>query len=59
LFSRFGELSDARVVLRPNTTQCRGFGYVTFASGEQAALARAELDGLELDGGTIRVELAR
>ena len=58
LFSQYGDLDDARVVMRPNDGQCRGFGYVTFANGEQAAKARAELAGHELPGGPIRVELA-
>lgn len=58
LFSRYGELCDARIVMRPNSGQCRGFGYVTFVDRDCAVQARAALNGHELPGGAIRVELA-
>jgi RNA recognition motif-containing protein len=57
LFAQYGELSDARVVMRSGV--CRGFGYVTFSSDSSAAAARAALDGASLGGGQLRVAEAR
>ncbi len=59
LFARHGTVCEARVVMRPSTGHCRGFGYVTFASPSDARRAKAALDGHELDGSRLRVDLAR
>jgi RNA recognition motif-containing protein len=58
LFAEYGELVAARVVMRPSTKTCRGFGYVTFVTGRAAAIARAALDGHEFSGGRLRVAAA-
>jgi len=58
-FSRFGDVTDARVVLDRETGRSRGFGFVTFASDDEAADARSAMDGAELDGRTIRVDEAQ
>jgi heterogeneous nuclear ribonucleoprotein A1/A3 len=55
MFARFGELAAARVVMRSSTGRCRGFGYVTFRTGEAAKQARAALDGTLLGSGILRV----
>jgi cold-inducible RNA-binding protein len=57
LFAEYGELRDARVVMRSGV--CRGFGYVTFATERGATRARAALDGSAVDGGELRVAEAR
>lgn len=59
LFDPFGDLEAARVVMRPRTERCRGFGYVTFLSTGAATRAKRALDGSELDGGRLRVAEAR
>ncbi len=59
LFAAHGQVCEARVVMRPSTGRCRGFGYVTFESPSDARRARAALDGKELDGARLRVDLAR
>lgn len=59
LFAAYGELSAARVIMRPSTGTCRGFGYVTFVEATCARRARAALDGQELGGGRLRVAEAR
>lgn len=59
LFQRFGVISEARVVLRPKTGQCRGFGYVTFDIDRDALSAMHELDGSVVKGNRLRVDLAR
>jgi RNA recognition motif-containing protein len=55
MFATYGELAAARVVMRPSTGRCRGFGYVTFHTREAARKARLALDGTILGGGTLRV----
>jgi RNA recognition motif-containing protein len=59
MFAEFGELHAARVVMRPSTNKCRGFGYVTFVTAAAASLARLALDGREFSGGRLRVASAR
>jgi RNA recognition motif-containing protein len=55
MFSEFGELSAARVVMRSTTGRCRGFGYVTFVTTRAAIVAKLALDGRLMDGGRLRV----
>ena len=59
LFSRFGSVCDARVVMRAATGACRGFGYVTFEVDRNAVTAMQELDGHLVRGNKLRVDLAR
>jgi RNA recognition motif-containing protein len=59
LFSRFGELADARVVMRGSTGTCRGFGYVSFLMERDALTAMEQLDGTIVRGHQLRVDLAR
>jgi RNA recognition motif-containing protein len=56
LFEEFGALLAARVVMRPSTNTCRGFGYVTFVTEAAARLAKLALDGHAL--GTTRLRVA-
>lgn len=53
MFSEFGELAAARVVMRSGS--CRGFGYVTFKTVRAAIVAKLALDGRIMDGGRLRV----
>jgi cold-inducible RNA-binding protein len=57
-FSRFGDVTEAKVILDRETGRSRGFGFVTFASADDAQTAVQQLDGTELDGRTIRVNVA-
>ncbi len=56
-FSGFGEISEAIVITDRDTGRSRGFGFVTF-DDEEAAQKALELNGTELDGRTIRVDMA-
>ena len=58
IFEEFGGIEDARIVRRAGG-ESRGFAYVTLKDGAGAARARAELDGRDRGGRTLRVELAR
>ena len=58
-FAPFGEIAEAVVVSDRDTGRSRGFGFVTFEDDEAADQAVAALNGTELDGRTIRVDVAQ
>lgn len=58
-FSAFGDVTDAVVIKDRDTGRSRGFGFVTFASQEEATSARDAMNGADLDGRTLNVDLAR
>lgn len=58
-FESFGEVEEAKVIMERDTGRSRGFGFVTFTTDESAATAMGEMDGKELDGRTIRVNIAQ
>jgi cold-inducible RNA-binding protein len=57
-FTRFGEISEAKVIMDRETGRSRGFGFVTFAQDESADNAIREMDGSELEGRKIKVNQA-
>ncbi len=57
-FERFGEVSDAKVILDRDTGRSRGFGFVTFTDDEAANSAVNEMNGTDLEGRTIKVNEA-
>jgi len=57
-FSRFGSVTDAKVILDRETGRSRGFGFVTLVDAEHAQDALREMDGATLDGRQIRVNSA-
>lgn len=57
-FAVHGEVVEAKVVMDRQTGRSRGFGFVIFNTEEEAKKALA-LDGEELEGRRIRVEVAR
>jgi RNA recognition motif-containing protein len=58
LFSQYGEVVSATVIKDKFTEQSKGFGFVEMADGEAANTAIATLNGKELDGRRIRVNVA-
>jgi len=58
-FSVHGEVSEAVVISDRDTGRSRGFGFVTFEDDEAADKAIAALNGTELDGRAIRVDVAQ
>lgn len=59
LFAPHGEVTSARVVTDKFTGKSRGFGFVEYATDEQAQAAIDAMDGSEIDGRTINVNVAR
>jgi len=57
-FEEFGPVDEAVVVKDRDTGRSRGFGFVRFSSEEHADKAIAEMNNVEFDGRTIRVDKA-
>lgn len=58
-FETIGEVTSARVVTDRETGRSKGFGFVEFADEANNQKAIDELNGKELDGRAINVNLAR
>jgi RNA recognition motif-containing protein len=59
LFTACGEVLSARVAVDRETGQSRGFGFVEMASDEEAQEAIRALDGQNLAGRKLVVNLAK
>lgn len=57
-FSQHGEVVEARVIMDRDSGNSRGFGFVTYASNEEASRAIQAFDGQDLHGRRIRVNYA-
>ena len=57
-FGAFGEIADCVVMIDRTTGQSRGFGFVTMQNRKDASAAVAALDGTELEGRRIGVNVA-
>lgn len=57
-FERFGRVTEAKVITDRDTGRSRGFGFVTFEAPADADTAMQEMDGAELDGRNVRVNVA-
>ncbi|PIN27054.1 Splicing factor 3b, subunit 4 [Handroanthus impetiginosus] len=58
VFSEYGKVVSARVVFDRDTGRSRGFGFVVMSSESEMNDAIANLDGQNLDGRAIRVNVA-
>ncbi|KAJ0265887.1 RNA-binding [Hirschfeldia incana] len=58
-FRECGEVVGARVVYDGDTGKSRGYGFVCYSSKDEMETALESLDGLELEGRAIRVNLAQ
>ena len=57
-FEQIGEVEEANIVMDNIRNRSKGFGFVTMASEELAQKAVEELNGKELDGRELRVDIA-
>jgi cold-inducible RNA-binding protein len=58
-FSAHGTVTEANLITDRETGRARGFGFVTMSSDEEANKAVEALNGAELDGRTLTVNIAR
>jgi cold-inducible RNA-binding protein len=59
MFAEFGEVERAQVVTDRDTGRSRGFGFVEMASNEAAEKAISSLDGKNVDGRQLKVNVAK
>ena len=59
LFAQHGPVTKAQVITDRDTGRSRGFGFVEMASAEAAQKAISSLNGKDLDGRQLTVNLAK
>ncbi len=59
LFAEYGEVVDAQVIMDRDTGRSRGFGFVEMKSAEEANNAISSLNGREVDGRQLKVNMAK
>ncbi|HEU4367588.1 MAG TPA: RNA-binding protein [Methylomirabilota bacterium] len=58
-FTQAGTVASATVIVDQMTGRSKGFGFVEMATSEEAQTAVSQLDGRELDGRQVKVEVAK
>jgi RNA recognition motif-containing protein len=58
-FEAFGQVSSVTIIKDKYTGQSRGFGFVEMADDTEGQAAIDGLNGKEIDGRTLRIDLAR
>lgn len=58
-FAAYGTVTDASLMMDRMTNRSRGFGFVTMSTPEEAQKAIEALNGKELDGRALTVNVAR
>jgi RNA recognition motif-containing protein len=58
-FAQCGQVTSASVVTDQFSGRSRGFGFVEMSTAEEAAGALSQLNGRQLDGRQLRVEMAQ
>ena len=59
LFAAYGEVTSAKVIMDNFTQKSKGFGFVEMADVKAGQTAIEELNGKEVDGKTLLVNVAR
>jgi len=59
LFAAHGTVASVTLINDRDTGRPKGFGFIEMSSVEEAAAAKAALDGTELDGRAIKVDNAK
>ena len=58
-FAAFGTVTEANLMMDRMTNRPRGFGFVTMSNADEAQKAIAGLNGKEIDGRALTVNVAR
>lgn len=59
MFTSFGEVTEAKVISDKFSGRSKGFGFVTMVDEKAAEKAIAEMNGKEVDGRAIVVNVSR
>lgn len=59
LFAEYGAVDRAQVITDRETGRSRGFGFVEMANDDEAQTAIESLNGKEVDGRELRVNVAK
>ena len=59
MFTSFGEVASAKIVMDKFTQRSKGFGFVEMANDEHAQAAIAQLNGTEIEGRSLVVNESR
>lgn len=59
VFSEFGEVVDAVIISDKYSGRSKGFGFVTFGTEEAASLAVEKMNGKDMGGRNLVVNVAR
>ncbi|WP_290792408.1 RNA recognition motif domain-containing protein [Flavihumibacter sp. UBA7668] len=59
LFTPYGDVSSVNVIMDKVTNRSRGFGFVDMPSAEAAETAIKELNGVSVEGRSIKVNEAK
>lgn len=59
LFSQHGQVTKAQVIMDRDTGRSRGFGFVEMASSDEAQKAIDSLNGKDMGGRALTVNLAK
>lgn len=59
LFSKFGTVDSAKIVMDRDTGRSKGFGFVEMSSADEAAAAIEKLNGSDMGGRSLVVNEAR
>lgn len=58
-FGAAGTVTSAKVIMDRDTNQSKGFGFVEMSSDQEAQTAIQQLNGKELDGRQVSVNIAK
>lgn len=59
MFTQFGDVTSATIIVDRETNRSKGFGFVEFDSDDAAKAAVEALNGSDLDGRNLTVDNAR
>lgn len=59
VFSQFGTVASAKVIMDRETGRSKGFGFVEFENDEEGKAAESAMNGKEIGGRTVTVNEAR
>ncbi|MCL5736888.1 MAG: RNA-binding protein [Actinobacteria bacterium] len=59
LFEQHGEVTSVNLITDRDSGRPKGFGFVEMATPEEAEAAKNALNGAQLDGRTLKVDIAK